>query len=124
MRLQGSRFAILRFSEIEEHNMSVQLRCGVSIHRARAVVLEAGCDPFTSRFREAIASHACLDEPLHLVQCDFDAVPDGPGARLRPHPREQLTTRSWEPRTSRPNAARCSIVLTVSPRALTYSRAV
>src|SRR5690242_19820183 len=74
MRLQRSRFAILRFSEIEEHNVSVQLRCRVSIHWAGAVMFEAGCDPFTSRFREAIASHARLDEPFHFVQCDFDTV--------------------------------------------------
>src|SRR5208282_2813432 len=75
MGLQGSRFAILRFREIEEHSMSVQLRCCVSINRSRAVMLEGGCDPFTGRFRETIAAHARLDELLHLIQCNFDTVP-------------------------------------------------
>ena len=75
MGLQGSRFAVLRFSEIEKHSMSVQLRCCVSINRSRAVMLEGGCDPFTGRFRETIAAHARLDELLHLIQCNFDTVP-------------------------------------------------
>src|SRR5579859_4853739 len=74
MRLQGSRFTIFRFSEIEEHNMGMQLRSGVSIHRAGAVVFEARCDPFTSRFRDTIAAHASLNEPFHFVQCNFDTV--------------------------------------------------
>src|SRR6202034_75140 len=71
----GTRFAIFRFSEVKEHNMGVQLRCRISINRSRAVMLEAGCDPFTGRFRETIAAHSGLDEPLHFVQCNFDTIP-------------------------------------------------
>src|ERR1700722_12891523 len=55
--------------------MCVQLRCRVSINRPRAVMFEAGCDPFTGRFGETIAAHSGLDEPLHFVQCNFDTVP-------------------------------------------------
>src|SRR5580704_1490453 len=55
--------------------MSVQLWCRVSINRPRAIMLEAGCDPFTGRFGETIATHSGLDESLHFVQCNFDTVP-------------------------------------------------
>jgi hypothetical protein len=38
-------------------------------------MLKAGCDPFAGRFRETIAAHSSLDEPLHFVQCNFDTIP-------------------------------------------------
>src|SRR5260370_987898 len=66
-RLQGPRFSILGFREIEEHDVSMQLWRGIPVYRARTVMFETRRDPLTRCFWRMGSSHARLDEPLHLV---------------------------------------------------------
>ena len=73
MRLQGARFTVLCFREIEEHNMCVQLRCRVPVHGPRAVMLEAGCNPFARRFCRMVAADPRLDILFHFVKRNLHA---------------------------------------------------
>ena len=63
MRLQGARLTVLCFREIEEHDMCMQLRRRVAIHGPRAVMLEAGCNPFARGLCRMVAT----DPRLHIL---------------------------------------------------------
>jgi hypothetical protein len=68
--LQGASGPIRAFSDIENHCMSVKLRRGVAVHRARGVVLELGDDELACGFSRPIAAHAGLRISFQLIQGD------------------------------------------------------
>src|SRR5579864_7362037 len=75
--LDRVRFAFLGFSDIEEHDMSMKLRCRVAVHRTRAVMLKDRRNPFSSRLSRVIASQACLNIFFNFVQGNLHALSMG-----------------------------------------------
>src|ERR1700722_1165317 len=76
-RLQRSRVTIRSLRDVEEHDMRMKLRRCIAIHRAGAVVLKLGRNPFASSLGGKITPQPCLDETLHFAQCDRNTVSVG-----------------------------------------------
>src|SRR5580698_7511127 len=53
--------------------MSMQLRCGIPVHRSRTIMLEARRDPFARCFRRMVSSNPSLDIFLHFAECHLHA---------------------------------------------------
>src|SRR5438309_1629273 len=66
-------FAVFCLGEIEEYDMRVQLRCGITPYWSGAVVFEFRCYPLASCFCRKIPADAGLNIPLQFVECDADA---------------------------------------------------
>src|SRR5437879_6541111 len=66
-------FAVFGLRKIEEDDMRVQLRCGITVDRPGAVVLEFRCYPFARCFCGKIPADARLDIPLQFVECNANA---------------------------------------------------
>src|SRR5271166_983610 len=54
--------------------MSMQLRCGIPVHRSRTIMLEARCDPFARCFRRMVSSNPGLDIFLHFAERHLHAL--------------------------------------------------
>src|SRR5580700_7359014 len=54
--------------------MSMQLRCGITVHRSRTIMLEARRDPFARCFRRMVSSNPGLDILLHFAERHLHAL--------------------------------------------------
>src|SRR5437660_11480146 len=66
-------FAVFGLCEIEEDDMRVQLRCGITVDRPGAVVLEFCGHPFAGCFCGKIPADARLDIPFQFIECNANA---------------------------------------------------
>src|SRR5438552_16335352 len=66
-------FAVFGLRKIEEDDMRVQLRCGITVDRPGAVVLEFRSYPFARCFCGKIPADARLDIPLQFIECNANA---------------------------------------------------
>ncbi len=73
--LQSVGLPVRGFGNVENHGMGMQLRCGIAVHRAGAVMLEFGGDHFAGGFSRVVASDTGLDIVLQFVQGNAHALP-------------------------------------------------
>src|SRR6267378_6348198 len=66
-------FAAFGLREIEEDDMRMQLRRGITVDRPGAVVLEFRGYPFAGCFCGKIPADARLDIPLQFIECNANA---------------------------------------------------
>src|SRR2546430_4823736 len=66
-------FAVFSLREIEEDDMRMQLRCGITVYRPGAVVLEFCGYPFAGCFCGKIPADTRLDIPLQFIECNANA---------------------------------------------------
>jgi predicted nuclease of restriction endonuclease-like RecB superfamily len=122
-RLQRTDRTVGGLGQIEDDGMRVELRRRIPVHRPRAVVFEQGGHEVPGRLRAAIAA-----EPrLHVRSSSLSATRtlSRCASRTRSSPPTNAvidTLFGDENVASQPT--RCSIVVTVSPRAFFVSRAL
>ncbi len=76
-RLQRADVAVVGLGEIEEDDVRVELRGGVLVDRAGAVVLEGGRHPPARRFGRMIAAQSRLHVLLDFLEGNIHALPAG-----------------------------------------------
>src|SRR5271156_2818588 len=72
LRLQRACLALFSLCQIEEDDVSVKLRGGITVYRPGAIVLEFCGDPISGCLRWETPSKPGLDISLHLVQRNFN----------------------------------------------------
>src|SRR5580700_3335629 len=72
LRLQRACFALFSLCQIEEDDVRVKLRGGITVYRSGAIVLEFCGDPVARCLRSKIPSQSCLNILLQFVQRDFN----------------------------------------------------
>src|ERR1700733_610054 len=74
LRLQCTHGSVLALGHIKDNRMSVELRRGITVHRASGVMLKLRCDKLPRSLCGMIASDAGLCVPLQFVQGGIDGL--------------------------------------------------
>ncbi len=72
--LQRARLPILPFGHIEDHSVSVKLRCSIAVYGTRGVMFEGSGDELTGGLRRMDVTNASLCVPFQLLQCHANTL--------------------------------------------------
>jgi hypothetical protein len=70
--LEGVRYAVCGFGDVEEDSVSVELRSAISLNGSGGVVLEGGGDPLGGGLGGSVATDARFDGALQVVEAFLD----------------------------------------------------
>src|SRR5690348_8705209 len=82
LRLESMRFAIPRFSDIENDSVCVKVGSGIAVHGPGAIVLKFRRNHLSRCLGRVISSDARLNVAFKLVQSNCDALSMGFSDRL------------------------------------------
>jgi hypothetical protein len=74
LRLQSAKGYIITLGHIEDHGVSMKLRCGVTVDGTSGVMLELRSDKLPGGFGSMVAADPGLCVPLQLIQSNVDGL--------------------------------------------------